>query len=107
MHSNLSEELITFKQKDPSLIGSGLHDYEVYYDNCFTGILTFRQPSDVLNNAALNFASFISNNVVYSTGLRLEDIVEMKSNDEILNSVKPTILYIMQHGKIFNMERGN
>ena len=101
MDQPLLETELVFIHKDPSKIGNGLHDYDVYYDDYLVGKLTFPNSNvSAYNQVPSNCVAFVTLETVYHTGITIEELSDISSNEEILDKMRPNIIYVIAKNKI-------
>lgn len=101
MDQILSEDKLLFTHIDPSKIGNGPHDYNVYYDGVLMGKLSFPKfDVSMYNPPPANCVVFINNNLVYNTGTTIDELSGISSNEEILDLMKPRVISVITKNKI-------
>lgn len=89
---NLNE--IRFEKRDPEKIGNGLHDYDIYHEDFYMGIISFVPGQAGPQNAPVSviFGDLKIGGIRYNIPMSTEQIRAMPSNEKVFHEVRPMIL---------------
>ena len=97
----LFEDALKFTRRDPSIIGNGLHDYDVHHHSKLLGTIMF--PTLYTNVISQNISGshivFAVNGEIYNTGVTIEQVSNLSSK-EIFDIMRPNIIHIIEKNKI-------